>query len=221
VLMAADWAAGYEKAKAFKKEFIKEGGEIVQEIYTPLGAPDFAPYLAKIKEGDGVWTFYAGSDAIKFVKQFDEYGLKKKMGLIGVGSLTNEVYVNAEGDAALDIITSSFYNPHEKNPVNQRFVKAFVGKFKAWPSYDDYAGYISAQVITKVLEKIQGDVENTDRFLEALKKIDFEGPTGRFLFDEKQNVILTVYIQKVVKQEGKLTNAIIETIHNVKQITID
>ncbi len=221
VLMAADWAAGYEKSKGFKKEFIKEGGEIVQEIYTPLGTPDFGPYLAKIKGGDAVWTFYAGSDAIKFTTQFDEYGLKKKMGLIGVGSLTNEIHVNDQGDAALDLITSCFYNPHEKNPMNQRFVKAFVGKFKTWPSYDDYAGYISAQVITKALEKIQGDVENTDRFLEALKKIDFEGPTGRFRFDEKQNVILTVYIQKVVKQEGKLTNAIIETIPNVKQITID
>jgi branched-chain amino acid transport system substrate-binding protein len=221
ILMASDWAAGYEKSKAFKKEFLKEGGQVTQEIYTPLGAADFGPYLSKVKDADAVWTFYTGSDAIKFVKQFAEYGLKKKMGLMGVGSLTNEVYVNTEGDAALDIVTSSFYNPHDKNPLNARFVKAFVEKFKALPSYDDYAGYISSQVIAKALDKIQGDVEKTDQFLEALKGIEFDGPTGRFRFDEKQNVILTVYIQKVVKQEGKLTNALIETIPNVKQISID
>ncbi len=72
-----------------------------------------------------------------------------------------------------------------------------------------------------VFMSVQGDVEKTDRFLEALKGIEFDGPTGRFRFDEKQNVILTVYIQKVVKEGGRLTNALIETIPNVKQISID
>lgn len=221
VIMASDFAAGHEKAKGFKKEFVKEGGEIVQEIYTPLGTADYGPYLGQVKKADAVWTFYTGSDAIKFVKQFDEYGLKKKMGLIGVGSLTNEVYIDIEGDAALGIVTSTFYNPHVKNPVNERFVKAYVGKFKELPSYDDYAGYISAQVIAKSLEKIRGKVENTDNFLKSLKALDFEGPAGRFQFDDKQNVILTTFIQKVVKQEGKFINSIIEIIPNVKQISLD
>jgi branched-chain amino acid transport system substrate-binding protein len=221
VIMASDFAAGHEKAKAFKKIFIKEGGEIVQEIYTPLGTADYGPYLGQVKQADAVWTFYTGSDAIKFVKLFDDYGLKKKMGLIGVGSLTNEVYLHIEGDAALGIVTSTFYNPTFKNPLNEKFVKGYVAKFKELPSYDDYAGYISAQVIAKSLEKVKGNVENTDAFLQALKALDFEGPAGRFQFDDKQNVILTTFIQKVVKQEGKLINSIIEIVPNVKQITLD
>ena len=221
VIMASDFAAGYEKAKGFKKVFIKEGGEIVQEIYPPLGTADYGPYLGQVKQADAVWTFFTGSDAIKFVKLFDDYGLKKKMGLIGVGSLTNEVYIDIEGDAALGIVTSTFYNPHVKNPVNERFVKAYVGKFKELPSYDDYAGYVSAQVIAKSLEKIKGNVENTDSFLQSLKALDFEGPAGRFQFDDKQNVILNTFIQKVVKQEGKFINSIIEIIPNVKQISLD
>lgn len=221
VIMASDFAAGYEKAKGFKKEFIKAGGEIVQEIYTPLGTADYAAYLGQVKNADAVWTFYTGSDAIKFVKQFDQYGLKKKMGLTGVGSLTNEVYLDAEGDAALDAVTSTFYSPLFKNPLNEKFVKGYVGKFKEMPSYDDYAGYISVQVVVKALERIKGDIENTEGFLQSLKATELEGPAGKFRFDERQNVILTVFIQKVVREKGKLINSIVEIVPNVKQISLD
>jgi len=221
VIMASDFSAGYEKAKGFKKVFIKEGGEIVQEIYTPLGSADYAPYLGQVKQADAVWTFYTGSDAIKFVKQFEEYGLKKKMGLMGVGSLTNEVYLESLGDAALGIHTSTFYNPLFKNPLNDKFVKGYVGKFKEMPSYDDYLGYISPQVVVKALERSKGDIENTEGFLKSLKATELEGPAGKFRFDEKQNAILNVFIQKVVRQDGKLINSIVEIVPDVKQITLD
>ena len=46
VLMASDFGAGIENVGGFARTFTEAGGQVIQEIYPPLGAPDFAPYLA-------------------------------------------------------------------------------------------------------------------------------------------------------------------------------
>ena len=63
------------------------------EIYPPLGTTDFAPYIAKLApyvgKADRAWAFFTGGDAIRFVNQYDEYGLKDKLKLLP----RNQVYV--------------------------------------------------------------------------------------------------------------------------------
>ena len=91
-LTAADYAFGHEVAEAFKEAYTKAGGEIVDEVYPPLGNNDFSSYLAKMNRDDidGIYAFYAGSDAVRFVQQYEEYGLKGKIPLIGSGWLNAE-----------------------------------------------------------------------------------------------------------------------------------
>jgi len=80
VVLASDYAAGHEKAQGFMDGFKSQGGEIVQEIYPPLGTTDYSSYLTQItRDADAVWAFFSGSDAINFVQQYAEYGLKEKM----------------------------------------------------------------------------------------------------------------------------------------------
>jgi branched-chain amino acid transport system substrate-binding protein len=47
IIVGADYAAGHEKADGFIKSFKLMGGEVVEEIWPPLGTTDYAPYLAK------------------------------------------------------------------------------------------------------------------------------------------------------------------------------
>src|SRR5208283_5397351 len=46
VITASDFIAGHDVADAFKESFLKEGGEIVKEIYPPLGTNDFSAYIS-------------------------------------------------------------------------------------------------------------------------------------------------------------------------------
>ena len=62
---------------ASSKVFEDNGGKIVQKLWTPLNAPDYGTYLSQFKPNlDAVFTAHAGSNGLKFVRQFAEYGLK-------------------------------------------------------------------------------------------------------------------------------------------------
>ena len=89
---AADYAFGHEVVEAFKEAYTKAGGTIVDEVYPPLGNNDFSSYLGKMNRDDidGIYAFFAGSDAIRFVQQYEQYGLKGKIPLIGSGWLNAE-----------------------------------------------------------------------------------------------------------------------------------
>ena len=71
VISASDFAGGRGSLKEFKAGFAGRGGKVIKEIYPPLGNNDFSPYLADIRNIDppATFSFYAGTDAVRFVKQ--------------------------------------------------------------------------------------------------------------------------------------------------------
>src|SRR5215813_4014123 len=76
-VVAEDFTYGHEGAGGFQLAFEAAGGRIVQKLWPPLNAPDYAPYLAQIKpDVDGIYMGFAGSNPLRFLKQFSETGLK-------------------------------------------------------------------------------------------------------------------------------------------------
>ena len=105
-LIGADYSTGHEVTNFFKEPFEKKGGQVVGSFFAPLGITEFAPYLAKIRSAsskpDGIFGFFAGNDLVNFVKQYDEFGLRKEnipiiVGLGGFGP----ALLPAMGDAAI------------------------------------------------------------------------------------------------------------------------
>ena len=93
--------AGFEHVGGICKTFTQQGGKIIQEIWPPLGTQDFKPFLAQIKsEADVVMAFFAGGDALRFVQQYEEVGLKGKIALIAKGDLVSEHLLTQQGKAA-------------------------------------------------------------------------------------------------------------------------
>ncbi len=77
--LAPDYAAGRQMIDAFTTAFNEAGGEIVGGDYTPFQkTQDFGPYLTKAKAANpqAIFIFYAGSEAISFVKQYGSLGMK-------------------------------------------------------------------------------------------------------------------------------------------------
>src|SRR5438445_5180716 len=116
--MATDFVAGRRAVEAFIAGFKAAGGEIVKEIYPPLNTPDFAPYLAQAgaEKADAVYAWFAGADAIRFVKQYREYGIGEKMPLTGHAVLVDDTIMPAVGDAARGIVTMGSYTATLDNP---------------------------------------------------------------------------------------------------------
>ena len=111
VITASDFSAGHHSVGAFKAGFEEAGGKVIKEVYPKLGTMDFAPFMTAIdvKGADAVYAWYAGTDAVRFVQQYQEFGLKKRIPLYGYAVLTDDPYLPTMGDAALGIITSCRY----------------------------------------------------------------------------------------------------------------
>ncbi|MCS7246532.1 MAG: ABC transporter substrate-binding protein [Thermomicrobium sp.] len=223
IVTASDFVAGHEKAEALKKAFQNAGGELAGEVYPPLDTADFAPFLQRIQQlqADAVWAFFAGADAVRFVQQYADFGLKDQYPLIGVGDLVDEAYLDQQGDAALDVVTSLHYSPYIDSPENKAFVDAFKRKHGRVPNQFAYQGYLAGRVAAEALKAVQGKVEDKQAFLAALKAVQFTGPAGPFRFHpETQNVVLTVYFRKVQRlPDGSLGNVVLGKRENVDDLS--
>ena len=99
IVMAVDFAGGRHSVEAFMAGFRACGGEIVAEIYPPFGTPDFARDLheADSVQADAVYAWFAGADAVHFVKQYQQHGLDHRLPLTGHSALTVDTILPASG----------------------------------------------------------------------------------------------------------------------------
>src|SRR6266446_6301457 len=86
VVIASDYAFGWEVVGGFQKTFEESGGQVVQKLWAPLGAMDLAPYISRIRrDADAVLTMVAGASTLQLVKQYQDAGLKSRIPLIAGG----------------------------------------------------------------------------------------------------------------------------------------
>ena len=219
--VAPNYQAGKDMMNAFKETFLPAGGKVVAEDYPKLGETDYAPYLTKIKQSGAkaVFAFFSGTDAVNFVKQYDQFGLKQSIKLTGAGFLTEPDVLPAQGAAALGIITGHFYTPLLDNPVNHRFVKDFRDKFFG-KIPDGFAcqGYDTAEVIIRALKAVNGNTQDKDKLVDVIAKVEFDSPRGRFRFDPKTHNVIQpyIYVREVREVFGGLNNVPIDKVADVR-----
>jgi branched-chain amino acid transport system substrate-binding protein len=218
-VIAYDFAFGWECVGGFHKAFEDSGGKILQKIWVPLTAQDFSPYLSQFsKDADAVFAVFSGIQTIKFNKQYQEFGLKGKVPLIGGGTVTDEHALPSMGDEVIGVITPLHYSEVLDNPANKKFVKAFREKAKKAASYYSEGTYTGARWIVEAIKAINGDVENKGKLMEALRKVNLKDvPRGPMKLDDYGNPIQNIYIRKVEKVGGELQNTVIQTYPNVSQ----
>ncbi|OGL12488.1 MAG: hypothetical protein A3I17_11620, partial [Candidatus Rokubacteria bacterium RIFCSPLOWO2_02_FULL_72_37] len=220
--VAPNYQAGKDMMAAFRETFLPAGGKVIAEDYPKLGETDYAPYLTKIKQSGAkaVFAFFSGSDAVNFVKQYDQFGLKGAVKLTGAGFLTEPDVLPAQGKSALGVLTGHFYTPVLDNPVNKRFVKDFKAKYgNKTPDGFACQGYDTAEVILRALKAVNGNTQDKDKLVAAIAKVEFDSPRGRFRFDPKtQNVIQPfIYVREVREvPEFGLTNVPIDKVADVR-----
>lgn len=211
--LAPDYAAGHQMIDAFAEAFTAAGGEIVGQEYTPFRkTQDFGPYLTKAQASgaEAVFVFYAGGEAISFVKQYDSFGLKADLPLYGSGFLTSSLYVNAQGPAAEGVITALHYVPTIDSAENKDFVAAFTEKTGRIPSEYAVQGYDSARAL---IEATKTGASDRETIAAALGKVSFTGPRGPLSIDPAtNNLIQPIYVYETVAGETGLTQKVLATL---------
>src|SRR5205823_14070723 len=116
--IADDFAYGHEMLGGFQKVFEDAGGTLVQMLFSPLTAPEYGSYVAHIKpDVDGVFLGFARVNGFRFLKQYNEYGMKQPI----VGGMTafDEVPVRNMGDYAIGKLSSCSYTEQLDSPINK------------------------------------------------------------------------------------------------------
>jgi branched-chain amino acid transport system substrate-binding protein len=221
VITASDFSGGHHNIEAFKAGFEEAGGKVIKEVYPKLGTMDFAPFLTTIdvKGADAVYAWFVGTDAVRFVQQYEEFGLKKRLPLFGYVTIADDPYLPGVGEAALGIIAGSHYPVNLDTPKNRAFIKAYRGKYGEPPyRYSEY-GYTAANLIGAVTEALKGEIEDISRVAKELKRIasQIETPSGPLAFDQYNQRIVNFYVVRTEKQDGKLVNVLVDKIGRVGQ----
>ena len=218
VTIADDIAYGHEMCAGFQRVFEDHGGKIVQKIFSPLTVPDYGTYIAQLKTNvDGIFLGFAGSNGFRWFRQFNEYGLKGKVAVVGGMTAFDEAVLRNMGDEALGIITSCWYSAEIDNPINRKFAAAFRSEWKYDPGFYAAATYVEAAVLEATLHAINGRIEDKDAFMKAVRSIKVNTARGPVTFDGFGNVVGNIYIRKVERKEGRLVNSVIHTYPNVSQ----
>ncbi len=218
-LTAADYAFGKEVSAAFKEAFEAAGGKIVGEVYPPLGSNDYASYLTQIKSAkpQAVYAFYAGSDAVRFVQQYEQYGLKGSIPLIGSGWLNAEDVRPAQGNSPEGIISTMFWDYNLETPENKAFVEAYEKKYNMRPSIESLEGYDAGRVIVEAINSLNGDMSDKKKVSEAIGQVSFTSPRGPFKFDtETHHVIQNLYVFKTEIVNGQTENTFVAEVGEFK-----
>ncbi len=218
--MVTDYGPGHDFEAGFHRAFKEAGGEVIGQVRFPVANPDFSAFIQRAKDlnPESIMIFVpGGAQPAALGKAFAERGIDpNKTKILGSGETTAEQALKSMGDASLGIITAWHYDYMSKDAKNVQFVKLYNDMHKRNPDFFSIGGYDGMHVIYESLKKAGGKTDG-DSLIAAAKGLKWDSPRGPMSIDpETRDVVQTIYIRKVEKVSGELTNVPFDKVENVK-----
>ncbi|HUN41982.1 MAG TPA: ABC transporter substrate-binding protein [Acetobacteraceae bacterium] len=216
ITIAEDFAFGYEQMGGFQRVFDDEGGRVVKKLWPPIVTPDYTPYLAQLSGVDVVVQGFAGSNPLRFMKQYHDAGLK--LPVLAGGPAGDDALMKSYGDEALGMISASNYTSDLDTPSNKAFVAGMIKETGSIPGLYAAGMYINGLVAEAAVKALDGKTDDKEALIKSMRAVSMtDSPRGPFHFDNFGNVVGDVFIRRVIKANGKLAQHTIKTYHNVSQ----
>ncbi len=224
-LVAEDYSFPYTQVGGFMYEFCAAGGHVVQKNWVPLGSKDYSAVVSNLPTSgiDAIYVALGGSDAINFFTQYSQAGGKAKF--IG-GSITVDQTVLATTGAFQDQLVGTITASPTADTADEAAWKDYVKVYhETFPDGLPYPGlfalsyYNETVGVLTALKAVNGDLgDGQKKFMDALAKTKFDGPTGPISLDANRNAIASNYLSEIQKgADGKLAAVVIKRIDNVDQ----
>jgi branched-chain amino acid transport system substrate-binding protein len=211
LLLAPNYQAGRDALSGFKRYF---KGNVLDEIYVPLGTLDFSAELARIAaaEPNAVYVFLPGGMGVNFVKQFRQAGLGDKVIFLSAFTV-DEATLPAQKDAAVGLYGGSNWAPDLDTPQNKAFVAAYEEAYGIVPASYAFEAYDAALLIDGALKQTRGSTTDKDALRAALKKADFSSLRGNFRYNNNHFPIQDFYLVKVGRRaDAKYQTEIVQKV---------
>jgi branched-chain amino acid transport system substrate-binding protein len=219
--ITADYVTGHDAAEYFKKYFEKNGGKVIGAEKTPMTETNFAVYMEKALQAkpDGIYMFQGGgSPSIAFVKAYVERGLKQAgIKLMGGGEFA-ELYLPNFADDVIGVLSVNHYTETNNLPENKQMRDQLTKMFGAKGITDiaSVGAWDGMQLIYLALKE-NGAKAAGIKYIDSMKGKQLKSPRGPIMIDpEERDIIENMYIRRIEKVNGKLTNIDIKTYPMVK-----
>ncbi len=212
-LVGSDYAFGRGMLDFTRKYIEGRGGKIVAEEYQPMDATDWTAIISQMNRlsPDAVIMATAGgAPNVTLQRQYKAAGVKALVGNISVDELTAQ----SMGEDAEGVYISASYLSSLDTPANvdfkDRMKKKFADKLylpndMSVPQYD--AIYLYKAAVEKV-----GSTDDTDKIVQALAEVSFDGPRGTVQLSKQRHAPLTMRLGRV-KADGSVE--VVATFDNV------
>ncbi len=218
-----DFAPGQESEAAFAKAFTAAGGEMIGSVRYPVINPDFAPFLARIRDAkpDVLYIFcISGKQSTAIMKTMADLGMRAAgiHPVSGIDLTTDEELPNM-GDIALGVNSAANYSAAATRPQNKAFLAAWKRDYgdKLVPNPFSVQGWDGMAAIYDVVKATKGKFTGDQAMALLSHWKNPNSPRGPIAIDpETRDIVQNVYIRKVEKVEGRYVNAEIVTFDQVK-----
>jgi len=218
--LVSDYAPGIDSEEGFKDMFEALGGQIVGKTRVPLHNNAYAPYVQHLKDAapQGVFVFLpSGEPMVSFMKNYTERGLPQA----GVRLMTStdlaEEYIKPLGDTALHLTNSIQYYDTLENAENDKYKAAYQKIAGKLPGAIALGGYDGMALVYAVARKLDGQVQDGEKVMEAIKGLKIDSPRGTLIMDaDTRDAVANMYIAGVEHKDGRYAPVVIDTFENVK-----
>ncbi|MCY3968142.1 MAG: ABC transporter substrate-binding protein [bacterium] len=200
--IAEDYSYPYDQVGAVLTEFCAAGGTVTDRIWVPLGTQDYSSFIAQIPDDvDAVFFAMGGTDAINFVKQYDDF-TGQAIPLIAGPTAVDQSVLTELGDRAEGMISSGPVVDDSGlanfNAFAARLDEVFDGQT---PNIFNVYYYIATKSALAALEMVGGDIsDGSSAFQAALTDLRWDTPIGPVYLDENRQAVVDIYLREV--QDG-------------------
>lgn len=212
-LMAPDYSAGHEILAGVREGFTEAGGTIAGEATPPFqSTQDYQPFLSQARSSGAevIYAFFAAGEAATFITQYDAFGLKDEIPVVGPGSLTSPDVAEAQGTSAEGAYAILPYTWTMDTARNAEFVESYEGQTGRKPSYYGVFSYDAAQLIALAVEANNGDVSDGAALAASMEGAEIDSPRGKFTIDaENHGTVQNFYATQMQMYEGELAPVVV------------
>jgi len=216
VMVGQDYVFTHNQIGGFLKTFCRNGGEEVVKIWHPLNTTDFSSMLAVLPAGDAILYNGAGTDAVAFAKQLDEFGARRGRPLLGGSNFFAVGSLPAMGKSAIGGLSALQYSDALDTPQFKAFRDTYMKKYNEPPMATSEHGYVAMKMVLNAVKTAGG--KERAKLIDALRKTNMpDAPRGPMRLDDYGNPIQNIYINEVKLIDGKMLNVAIAKVENVSQ----
>ncbi len=226
-VIADDYGFGWTSAAGFVADFCAAGGDVVSQVFPPLGTTDYSSFVQQLPdpdEVDGYFWVIGGTGTNAALEAF----LNAKGDLVGEQHAGNLFFSPALAEALGPDIAGAYIGGFASMPgdISTPAIEAFKASADAtWESLGGgtsggeaapasqalsfgfaYGYHMASAAFVQAFKAVDGDLTNNHAALRAeLSSLTYDGPFGQVTLDEnRQGIVDTFVAQLALNDDGEV-----------------